>query len=506
MRWMRRLHALPLRTKVWVTFGAVVALALALSSVLSFRYWQREFIAASQQQAALAAQSTRAALETTLPGGHLDAGRRSLAQVVGGSPVTAARVYGRGGTILLSSAASEEGPRPTGVWIPAAPDLPREGVVNQGSRGDTLRTFLPLSLSGDGDAVLELELPVAETRAAMERGALLGHGLMLAAFVALGVILVAMLEREVVTPLQRMESELAGQTGDRSAAAGEVDRVRHSVQRLLEREREVEAHAEATDRTLREREGLAEVGQLAAEMAHEFKRPLAAIRVAMEMLEQEYALDQGGRAVLGKVDGQLDRLSETMQDLFALARPVAVEMEPVSLVAVADDALLEIRSLPGADRIDVERDMDPTTPDLPGDPRRLVQALSNLMANALEAMPHGGTLSVSVRSVAPDRVAVTVADTGSGIPEAEIERAIRPFYSTKPLGTGLGLPLVARVVAAHGGELEIHSVEGEGTRVTITLDGSPPATNPAAVGGAADAEPIGVDAGALEARPRGGGR
>jgi signal transduction histidine kinase len=471
MAWIRRLRALSLRGKVAITFGAVVALALGASSVFSFRYWQREYLAASEQQAALAAASTRAALESTLPGGRIDAGRRTLVRLVAGATVTTARVYAPDGSILVSADAAEEGIRPRGVWIPDPSDLPQDGILRQSVSGDTVQVYLPLSLHAGGDAVLELELPVHAMRAAMERGAILGNGLMLLSFIALGLIVVTMLEREVVSPLHRIEHELADVTGpaDARPPRDEVRALQDSVHRLLERERQVEELAAARDRELEEREGMARVGELAAEMAHEFKRPLASIRTAMELLEQEYALDAGGKDVRGRMDQQLERLTETMRDLFSLARPVEVETRPVAVEEVVDDVLLEARSLPGADRIAFERRFGDGLPRVPADRHRLEQAFLNLVANAVEAMPEGGTLVVAVEASEEGDVVASFADSGGGIPEEEIERAARPFYSTKPLGTGLGLPLVARVVAAHRGALDIRSRVGRGTTVTVTL-------------------------------------
>ena len=455
MAWTRRLHRLPLREKVLVTFVGVVAVLLAASMIFSFRYWEREFVEVSREQASLAATSARAALESTVPGGRLAAGRRNLDRLVGGAPVTAARVYGPDGRILLSSDRAEEGERPTGLWM---------------ARGDTVFSFLPVSLAPEREGVLEIVLPVGGMKTAMERGALLGIGLMLLSFVALGFILLTMLEHEVVGPLHRMENELGAPDEDGPAAGDEVGRLAHSVTRLLEREREAEARAAERHRELQARSGFAEVGELAAEMAHEFKRPLASIQTAVDLLQQEYELGGSGHRVLGEVEHQLDRLRETMGDLFALAKPVAVETAPVPIEEVMDDALLELRSVAAAENVRMERDYQEDLPRVPGDRHRLEQAFLNLLTNAAEAMPEGGTLRARIRTAADgEAVEVTVADTGPGIARDEIEKAVRPFYSTKPLGTGLGLPLVVRIVAAHGGELDIESEPGAGTRVRVLL-------------------------------------
>jgi two-component system sensor histidine kinase HydH len=219
---------------------------------------------------------------------------------------------------------------------------------------------------------------------------------------------------------------------------------------------------------LEEQAGLAEVGGMAAEMAHEFKRPLASIRTAMELLEQEYALNGSGQELLTAVDQQLDRLAETMQDLFSLARPAELEGETFDLRDVLDGGVAQLSGHPAAEKVAVERDYGPKPLPVFGDPHRLEQAVLNVMLNAVEAMPSGGRLKVSARMKA-DCVRVTFTDTGVGIPADQLERIMMPFYSTKAMGTGLGLPLVARVVAAHNGRLDIASVPASGTTVTIDL-------------------------------------
>ncbi|HEX9887024.1 MAG TPA: ATP-binding protein [Longimicrobiales bacterium] len=467
MAWISRLRTLPLRTKVAVTFAGVVALVLAVSTYFSFRYWQREFLAASEQMASLAAASQRAALESTLTSGRIDDARRSLARVVESSPVSSARVHGQAGIVLVSSDPSEEGSRPGGGWIPSPDDLPREGILKQTPDGETMLAYLPLSLDGRRDGVLEIELPVGAVKAALERGAYLGQGLMLVSFVALGIIVVTLLEREVVSPLQRIENALSSSEGVGSRSRDEVGRLAASVDRILERERKAEERAEETERQLAAQEGLAEVGGLAAEMAHEFKRPLASIRTAIDVLQQEYELDKGGQQVLGEVNHQLERLTETMRDLFALARPMALETEPLDLTDVADEALMEARCLMEAD-VHVERRYAQRIPSVVGDRHRLEQAILNLLCNAAEATPDAGTVTLGI-TVGEGSVSVVVSDTGVGMSADELERVVRPFYSTKPTGTGLGLPLVLRIARAHAGHLELDSAPGQGTTARLIL-------------------------------------
>lgn len=466
MSWVRRARSLPVRGKLLLTvLGAAVA-ALGASTYLSFRYWENEALASAQRQALLAAASTQATLESAIRLGRLAPAHHALTRLREKGDVTLARVYGPDGRILLSADPYEEGTRAGAVFIPAPAELPRSGMVRASEDRGAVRVYLPVAVPDAG--VLEVEFSVAPTMAAMERGARLGMGLMAVSLLAVGIVVVTMFEREVVAPLHRMDVLLRAGADRRpgDASRDELRSLEQSLAQLLEKERS----AAAQGRQLAAREGLAQVGELAAEMAHEFKRPLASIRTAMSVLEQEYELDDGGREVLQAVDGQLERLHETMQDLFSLAKPLIVEEGSVELAEVLDEALAELVGIPGIETVEVHRAYAPGGIQVPGDRRRLRQAFLNIMANGVEAMtPGGGHLTLAVQALPGHSVEVSITDTGHGLEPDQVEHALRPFYSTKPLGTGLGLPLVARIVAAHGGGLAIESRPKRGTTVRVSL-------------------------------------
>ncbi len=470
MSWVRQARSLPVRGKLLLTvLGAAVA-ALGASTYLSFRYWENEAMVSAQRQALLAAASTQATLESAIRLGRLAPAHHTLTRLREEADVTLARVYGRDGRIVLSADHFEEGTRAGAVFIPDASQLPRAGIVKRAESGDAVRAYLPVAIPEPG--VLEVEFSVAPTMAAMERGARLGMGLMAVSLLAVGIIVVTMFEREVVAPLHRMDVLLRSgvERGDAQSPRDELHHIEQSVTELLEMERAVRARAATQGRELAAKEGLAQVGELAAEMAHEFKRPLASIRTAVSVLQQEYELDEGGKEVLRAVDGQLERLHETMQDLFSLAKPLVLEGGPVDLSEVLDDALSELAAVPGIEAVEVHRAYAPTSIHVRGDGRRLRQAFLNIMANAVEAVtPGGGHVTIATQVLPGSSVEVSVTDTGHGLEPEQVEQALRPFYSTKPLGTGLGLPLVARIVAAHEGGLTIESRPKRGTTVRITL-------------------------------------
>lgn len=475
MSWVRRVRSLPVRGKLLLTVLGTAMAALGASTYLSYRYWENEALAQAQRDALLAAASTQASLESAIRLGRLAPAHHALTRLRETGHVTAARVYDADGTVLLSADHFEEGTRASAVFIPDATELPRSGIVKPSASRGEVRAYIPVSLPEP--AVLEVELSVAPTMAAIERGARLGMGLMAVSLLVVGVVVVTMFEREVVAPLHRIDVMLRSGTQGAGGvhSRDEFRDLERSVTKLLEKERAGEARAADQDRRLAAQEGLAQVGELAAEMAHEFKRPLASIRTAVSVVQQEYDLDEGGREVLEAVDIQLERLRETMQDLFSLAKPVVLDEAAVEVAEVLDEAMAELAGIPGVERVEVHRTYSHDGIHVQGDGRRLRQVFLNVLANAVEAMPEGGHLTASVTRAAGASVEIAITDTGHGLDPEEVDRALRPFYSTKPLGTGLGLPLVARIVSAHRGGLAIESRPHRGTTVRITL----PLTTPA---------------------------
>lgn len=469
--WYERLHAMPLRTKVFLTLAGAAVAVVGVVGFFSFRYWEDQAISAAKEQALLAAESSRAAVESAVAFGRTDQARRNLRRLTRQGSILHARVYGPDGRIILSGESAEErGDQGRGgVWIPEALEIPEEGLVRLSPDGESVRAFLPLTTPSA--TVFEVVFSVAHVDQAMETGTRLSLGLAIGSVLALGAILFTMLRQEVMAPMDRIQEMLArsGVDAESEGRRAEIQRVEESVARLIELEERAEELAERRGRELEEKEGFAEVGQFASEMAHELKKPLSNIQTAMQLLEQEYQLESGGSELRDAVEEQLDRLSDTMGDLFSLARPVEVERSSVELPGVLDAALAQVRSLEESAEIEIRTEYDPDTPPVLADERKLEQAVLNLMTNAVEAMPDGGVLAVRCGPGPEGGAVVEVEDTGEGIDPEELEEVTRPFYSTKPMGTGLGLSLVGRIARAHGARLEIDSEPGAGTRVRLAF-------------------------------------
>jgi two-component system sensor histidine kinase PilS (NtrC family) len=238
---------------------------------------------------------------------------------------------------------------------------------------------------------------------------------------------------------------------------------------------------------LRRSERLAATGQLAANIAHEIRNPLAAISGSLEMLRDgpSRGVEAAQRQRLFEIAlREVERLDHLIADFLAYARPAAAEPAPLAVGPVVEDVLkmFEASRPPGV-RVALDVPADCT---VLADSRQLRQALWNVVLNAAQAMPDGGELRISARrleeppqEVDPQRrnaadeegrcVEIAVADTGVGIPPDVLERVFEPFFTTKRTGSGLGLPTVHRIVENHGGSLSLESRPGAGTVVRVRL-------------------------------------
>lgn len=212
-----------------------------------------------------------------------------------------------------------------------------------------------------------------------------------------------------------------------------------------------------------------ELERMSSHLSHELKNPLGAIK-ALVQLSARAERDPDVRVRLEVVEGEVDRIQTIIQGYLSFSRPLdELRPEPLALGTLADEvtAILEARADDA--RVNVRRTGDAR---LTGDPRRLKEALLNLIANAIEATPRGG--SVEVRIAAGDgAVRVEVVDTGRGMPPEVLARIGTPFFTTREHGTGLGVLLARSVFVQHGGALEYASTPGLGTVATGTLPFQP---------------------------------
>jgi len=230
-----------------------------------------------------------------------------------------------------------------------------------------------------------------------------------------------------------------------------------------------------TQADLARAEKLADLGTMAAGVAHEINTPLAIIRGNTEVLEMCLPSDHANREEVEIINRQTERMAKIVGNLLAFARQKSLDQRQVEVHAVLDDILAQIGHHASLERILVVRDYAPELATIKGDADQLRQVFSNLILNATQAMPDGGTLTLTTRPLEGARgCLVEVADTGKGIAPEHLDKIFTPFFTTKDTGTGLGLSVSYGIVKDHGGEISVTSSPA-GTAFRITLPEEKPA-------------------------------
>jgi signal transduction histidine kinase len=218
---------------------------------------------------------------------------------------------------------------------------------------------------------------------------------------------------------------------------------------------------------------LATMGELAASIAHELNNPLTTIALSIESLQLHGK--GNGAALLQTLSEETSRMAKLISNLLQFSRRSHAQLSTLDLTETLSSAVSLIDYHLRSRNVNVIRDFGAGLPLAQADRQQLMQVFLNLMANAADAMPNGGTLTLRARSqsLEGDRAGVMleVCDSGTGISERDLGRIWEPFFTTKPegKGTGLGLLICRRTVEEHGGTIEVESQPGQGTTFRITL-------------------------------------
>jgi signal transduction histidine kinase len=285
-----------------------------------------------------------------------------------------------------------------------------------------------------------------------------------------GLVASWLISRSLARPLNELRQAMA------VVGAGDLDRAiePRSHDEIGELAR---AFAQMTEKLRQSRaqlvqsERLASIGQMAAAVAHGLRNPLASLRAAAQ-LAQHRADVPAAREQLNAIIEQVDRLDLRIAHLLTFSRPGSLHPRPENVRALVEGALLSFAELLRQRRVELVVRVPPDLPEVRVDPMRLEQALTEIVSNALDAMPDGGGLTIDAR---PDStagaygIAVEIGDSGGGIPAEVLPNVCEPFFTTRPEGTGLGLAIARRFVEETGGRLTIRSTVGRGTTISIWL-------------------------------------
>src|SRR5881227_188976 len=294
-------------------------------------------------------------------------------------------------------------------------------------------------------------------------------------FVALvaGLLASWLISRDLARPLTELRHAMAVVgAGDLDYAivprsSDEIGDLARAFARMTEQLRQSRAQ-------LVQSEKLASIGQMAAGVAHGLRNPLASLRAAAQLAQHRVeGPPAAAREQLSAIIEQVDRLDLRIAHLLTFSRPAPLRPLRESVRTLVDGALSGFAELLRRRRVELAVTVSPALREVRVDPMRLEQALTEIISNALDAMPDGGRLEIAAQSQpdagGADGVLLEIADSGPGIPAEILPNLCEPFFTTRPEGTGLGLAIAKRYLEETGGRLEIASAVGHGTTVRIWL-------------------------------------
>ena len=215
---------------------------------------------------------------------------------------------------------------------------------------------------------------------------------------------------------------------------------------------------------------LAALGEMAATVAHEIRNPLGGIAGYAGMLERDLGSEDPNRRLVHKIIEGVARLNRIVSSLLTYTRPLRLNVYPVNLTELVEEAtaFFAIDVERSREDIHIERRYADRELTCRIDPEQLQQVILNLLQNAMQAMPEGGTITVDVHAENSEGI-FTISDTGVGMDDDVREKLFTPFFTTKEDGTGLGLVTSKKIIDAHNGQIRVDSEPGRGTQFSISL-------------------------------------
>ncbi len=217
----------------------------------------------------------------------------------------------------------------------------------------------------------------------------------------------------------------------------------------------------------------AELAELAGGFIHEIKNHLSTLSLNLQLLAEDFENPETQRerrafTRVQRLQGECQRLVDVSNDFLRFARLQELEKRPCPLDEVVQTMLDFFSPTARQAKIAINSYVPSDMPLVRLDPEQFQQALLNLLLNAEQAMPEGGEITLQA-AAEPEHVRLEIIDTGPGMPPEVMAKVFKPFYTTKPGGNGLGLPITRKIIEAHGGTLDIQSEAGRGTKFTIHL-------------------------------------
>jgi two-component system, NtrC family, sensor kinase len=479
-----------LRLRLFLVLIVPLTLMVGVYGMLRARQESAQLLDEERRRVTMTARAVTIAVENALRDRRMGDVQPLLSEIaVAQEQIEAIRIFDRSLALILASGShrgdgagdEERRRRVIATGGPAA-------VTERGSPPDRFLYVAPLKSQHD-EVLGAIEMRFrARGMAARMWEATRDTALRLGALtLALWVLTAVALQRQVLRPLSRLTQSiravgegalgppLAVRRRDELGAVAEAfngmtEQLAAARHRLVaENERTLEL-----ERQLRHAATLAVAGKLASGIAHEVGTPLNIISGRAEILLRALPSTHPGRSDLEVIIGQTDRISAIIRSLLDTVRMQKPSIQRVSLTELVGHLLQLLDHTARRRGVGLATDLPDALPGVAGDPGQLQQVFLNLLVNAIEATPRGGRVAVAARASGNDGrtgVAVSVSDTGSGIPAHALSKVFDAFYTTKPAGqgTGLGLAISRDIVREHGGTLAVQSRDGAGSTFTVWL-------------------------------------
>ena len=289
--------------------------------------------------------------------------------------------------------------------------------------------------------------------------------------VGIGALAMLATDRVIISRLTKLEDEVSSidpntlELGQVEASGDdEISMLATSINGMLDAIRRYRS-------LLKENERMAAIGETAAMVGHDLRNPLQVIVGSIDLIKKRLNKrgdSSDGREIekwVDKIDAQTDYMNKIVSDLQDYSRNIKPTREEADVEALMRDVVSSV-DIPGD--VDVSIVLDEGLPDISVDETLMKRLFTNLILNAVQAMPDGGSLSIR-GSLQGDDVVISVEDTGVGIREENLDEIFKPLFTSKAKGTGFGLPVCKRIVDAHGGTISVESEEGVGSTFTVKL-------------------------------------
>jgi len=350
------------------------------------------------------------------------------------------------------------------------------GDVGGSGKFSTRDLVIPVTVGGDTLGYIHVQMRIDDFTETIRRNVYLRFFSTLLVF-SVGLLLAVGIASHYVRPVEDLaaaaERVAAGDLSQELPVRGgdEVGRLTRAFNEMIVRLRQ----NKELEEKVREAQYLTQLGRLSSAVAHEIRNPLNFIALAVERLDDltvartpEAAAEKS--EVIGRIREEIARLNGLVVDFITYGRPQEPRLAPVRLPEIVEGVLRMAEDRLRAQGIRVVREF-PDGPPAAVDPDMIRRAVMNVVGNAADAMPDGGTLRAFAGPRPEGGFAVVIEDSGAGIAPEDLGKIFEPYYTTKSSGLGLGLGLTRRIVEAHGGAIHVESAPGRGTRVEILLPG-----------------------------------